>query len=91
MTVRKRSGKVTTTDGPFAETKEQLAGFYVLDCNDLDEALKVANQAVQLSKEGTPVGKAARQERDRIIARKGGSAAVAPKPANDPNAAPPKQ
>ena len=63
-----------------------------LDMQDnLDEALKVANQAVQLSKEGTPVGNAARQERDRIIARKGGSASVAPKPANDPNAAPPKQ
>jgi hypothetical protein len=38
-TVRVRNGKVTTTDGPFAETKEQLAGYYVLDCKDLDEAI----------------------------------------------------
>lgn len=41
-TVRVRSGKTLTTDGPFAETKEQLGGFYVLECKDLDEALKYA-------------------------------------------------
>jgi len=33
---------VVTTDGPFAETKEQLAGFYVIEANDLDEAIQVA-------------------------------------------------
>jgi hypothetical protein len=38
-TVRVHNGKVVTTDGPFAETKEQLAGYYVLDCKDLDEAI----------------------------------------------------
>jgi hypothetical protein len=38
-TVRVRDGRTTTTDGPFAETKEGLGGFYVLDCKDLDEAL----------------------------------------------------
>ena len=38
-TVRVRNGKLGVTDGPFAETKEQLGGFYVLDCKDLDEAL----------------------------------------------------
>jgi hypothetical protein len=38
-TVRVHGGKVITTDGPFAETKEQLAGYYILDCNDLDEAI----------------------------------------------------
>ncbi len=43
-TVRVRNGKVQTTDGPFAETKEQLGGYYLLDCNDLDEALKWAAQ-----------------------------------------------
>lgn len=43
-TVRLRDGKVLTTDGPFAETKEQLAGFYLLDCKDLDEAIKWASQ-----------------------------------------------
>ena len=37
--VRVRSGKPVTTDGPFAETKEQLGGFYVLECKDLDEAI----------------------------------------------------
>jgi hypothetical protein len=38
-TVRVDNGKVMITDGPFAETKEQLAGYYILDCQDLDEAL----------------------------------------------------
>ncbi|HSB98202.1 MAG TPA: YciI family protein [Spongiibacteraceae bacterium] len=41
-TVRVRNGKVTTTDGPFAETKEQLAGFYLLDARDLNEAIQLA-------------------------------------------------
>lgn len=38
-TVRIRDGRVLVIDGPFAETKEQLAGYYILDCQDLDEAL----------------------------------------------------
>ncbi len=38
-TVRLEAGKVLATDGPFAETKEQLAGYYVLDCENLDEAI----------------------------------------------------
>ena len=37
-----RDGNVTTTDGPFAETKETLGGYYILDCKDLDEALSYA-------------------------------------------------
>lgn len=41
-TVRIRNGKTLTTDGPFAETKEHLAGFYLLDCKNLDEALAYA-------------------------------------------------
>jgi hypothetical protein len=41
-TVRVRDGKTTTTDGPFAETREQLGGFYLLDCKDLDEAVEYA-------------------------------------------------
>lgn len=41
-TVRVRDGRVLTTDGPFAETKEQLGGFYILDCEDLDEAIELA-------------------------------------------------
>jgi hypothetical protein len=39
MTVRKRGGKAITMDGPFAETKEQLGGYYIIDCADLDEAI----------------------------------------------------
>ena len=41
-TVRVRGGKATITDGPFAETKEQLADFYLIDAQNLDEALEVA-------------------------------------------------
>jgi hypothetical protein len=43
-TVRIDNGKPLVTDGPFAETKEQLAGYYVLDCKDLDEAIVWAAQ-----------------------------------------------
>jgi len=41
-TVRVRGGRATITDGPFAETKEQLAGFYLVDAANLDEALEIA-------------------------------------------------
>jgi len=41
-TVRVRNGKVAITDGPFAETKEQLAGFYLVEARDLNEALQIA-------------------------------------------------
>ena len=41
-TVRVRGGKTLTTDGPFAETKEQLGGYYLLNCKDLDEAIEWA-------------------------------------------------
>lgn len=41
-TVRVRSGETLATDGPFAETKEALGGFYLIDVPDLDEAIKVA-------------------------------------------------
>lgn len=41
-TVRVNNGKTLATDGPFAETKEQLGGFYILDCQDLDEAIELA-------------------------------------------------
>ncbi len=43
-TVRIRNGKVSTTDGPFAETKEQLGGFYIINAKDLNDALRVASQ-----------------------------------------------
>ncbi len=41
-TVRVRDGKTLTTDGPFAETKEQLGGYYLLNCKDLDQAIEAA-------------------------------------------------
>jgi len=41
-TVRVKNGKTLTTDGPFAETREQLGGFYLIDAKDLDEATKIA-------------------------------------------------
>jgi hypothetical protein len=41
-TVRVRDGKLSITDGPFAETKEQLAGFYMIEAKDLDEAIQLA-------------------------------------------------
>jgi hypothetical protein len=41
-TVRRRDGEVLISDGPFAETKEQIGGFDILECTDLDEAIEVA-------------------------------------------------
>jgi hypothetical protein len=50
--VRVRTGKSLVTDGPFAETKEQLGGFYMLDCKDLDEAIEFAAK-IPGAKEGS--------------------------------------
>ena len=43
-TVRVRNGKLSTTDGPFAETKEQLGGFYLIEAKDLNEAIQVGSR-----------------------------------------------
>lgn len=43
-TVRLRNGKVSATDGPFAETKEQLGGFYLIEAKDLNDAIQVASR-----------------------------------------------
>ena len=43
-TVRVRDGGLVIADGPFAETKEQIAGFYIIDCEDLDEAIEIASR-----------------------------------------------
>ena len=43
-TVRVRDGEVLTSDGPFAETKEQVGGFYIVDCKDLDEAIEIGSK-----------------------------------------------
>jgi hypothetical protein len=56
--VRVRDGKRLTTDGPFAETKEQLNGFYLVTCDNLDEAVEIASHipdAVRGSIEVRPV------------------------------------
>jgi hypothetical protein len=42
--VQVRNNEVITSDGPFAETKEQMGGFYLVDCKDLDEAIEVASK-----------------------------------------------
>lgn len=42
ITVRVRNGKVATTDGPYAETKEHIGGFYVVEARDLNEAVQIA-------------------------------------------------
>ncbi len=46
-TVRVRDGQTELTDGPFAETKEVLGGFYLLDCNDLEEAAELSSQLIE--------------------------------------------
>lgn len=43
-TIRSRGGRTVITDGPFAETKEQLAGYYVIECRDLDDAIDWARK-----------------------------------------------
>ena len=43
-TVRVRQGKMSTTDGPFAETKEQLGGYYLIEAKDLNDAIQVASK-----------------------------------------------
>jgi hypothetical protein len=43
-TIRVRNGKMSTTDGPFAETKEQLGGYYLIEARDLNDALQVASR-----------------------------------------------
>jgi hypothetical protein len=43
-TVRVRGGEVVTSDGPFAETKEQIGGYFIVECDDLDQAVEVASR-----------------------------------------------
>jgi hypothetical protein len=43
-TIRNRGGKLSTTDGPFAETKEQLGGYYLIEARDLNDAIQVASR-----------------------------------------------
>ncbi len=52
-TVRGRNGKLITTDGPFAETKEQLGGYHLVECKDLDEAISIAKRIPTIPYGGT--------------------------------------
>ena len=54
-TVRVRDGKTMITDGPFAEAKEVMGGFYILDCRDLDEALEYAAKIPDAASAGVEV------------------------------------
>jgi hypothetical protein len=47
-TLRLRRGKLSVTDGPFAETKEVLGGFYLIEARDLNEAIQLASQSPSL-------------------------------------------
>jgi len=49
-TLREVDGKVVTTDGPFAETKEQLGGYYLIDCPDLDDAIEATKRMPALER-----------------------------------------
>jgi hypothetical protein len=52
-TVRERNGKPAITDGPFAETKEQLGGYHLIECKDLDEAIAIASRIPTLAVGGS--------------------------------------
>jgi hypothetical protein len=62
-TIRRGAGKSMTTDGPFAETREQLAGYYIIEARDLDDALDVAGRIpfTSGSVEVRPIDSMARQ------------------------------
>jgi hypothetical protein len=51
-TVRVTDGEIVTSDGPFAETKEQIGGYYIVECKDLDEAIEVASK-IPAAKDGS--------------------------------------
>jgi hypothetical protein len=77
-TVRIRNGKVSSTDGPFAETKEQLGGFYLIEARDLNDAIQVASKIPSArlgSIEVRPILTVRRDESpaDWLIARRGSS------------------
>ena len=51
--IRQKNGKPVTTDGPFAETKEQLGGYYLVECKDLDEAISIGARIPSVKHGGT--------------------------------------
>jgi hypothetical protein len=72
-TVRVRNGKVSVTDGPFAETKEQLAGFYMIEARDLNEAIRVAAR-IPPARVGSVEVRPVRPIREAVAAQGGGHA-----------------
>lgn len=70
-TVRVRDGKTSVTDGPFAETKEQLAGFYMIDAKDLDEAIGIASK-IPPARVGSIEVRPVRPIRDTVAAARAG-------------------
>ncbi|MGH9585958.1 MAG: YciI family protein [Acidobacteriaceae bacterium] len=68
-TVRVRNGKVAVTDGPFAETNEQIAGFVLIEARDLNEAIRIASAIPPARLGGVEV----RPLRDRVHSKDGGS------------------
>ena len=79
VTVRVRNGKLSVTDGPFAETKEQLGGFILIRARDLEEAIQLASRIplarygsievrpiMTISPQGNPVGTFGRQKRPNL-------------------------
>jgi hypothetical protein len=72
-TVRVRDGKLTVTDGPFAETKEQLAGYYLLEARDINEAIQLAGNIPPARYGGIEIRPVRElQETDNIAGAKGG-------------------
>jgi len=78
-TVRVRDGRVQITDGPFAETKEQLAGFYIVEAADLDEAIRLAAK-IPPARVGSVEVRPVRPIRETVAAERERSAA-GPRPA----------
>jgi hypothetical protein len=69
-TVRMRNGKLSVTDGPFAETKEQLAGFYMIEARDLNEAIRLAS-GIPPARVGCIEVRPIRPIRETVAARSG--------------------
>ena len=67
-TVRVRNSKIAITDGPFAETKEQLAGFYMLEAKDLNEAIQLASK-IPPARVGSVEVRPVRPIRETVAAR----------------------
>ena len=79
-TVRVRSGRATVVDGPFAETKEQLAGFYMIEARDLNEAIRIASE-IPPARVGSVEVRPIRPIREQVAARGSAMAAGAGEPA----------